>query len=251
MSQAKYSLDNIGHFGLGFNNYSHFTSPIRRYPDLMVHRQLKAHTKSSKGYQKLDEDKIASKATWFSACEQRSVKAERQLISIKKARFMKKFLGEEFDGYISGVAKFGVFVSLREYDIDGLVKIDELPNDYFKFEEEFMKLVGERSGTEFKVGDEFKIQVAAVNEEEGQIDFKPIFDEQYLAEINKLAKKPRKEKWTKDKKKKAAQERKRKGSSSKKSGEKSSSKKKKSNKKKGGKKKRSGKKSSRKKSRKK
>ncbi len=245
MSQAKYSLDNIGHFGLGFNNYTHFTSPIRRYPDLMVHRQLKAYHKASKAYQKMDEEKISSKATWFSACEQRSVKAERQLISIKKARFMKKFLGEEFEGYISGVAKFGVFVSLREYDIDGLVKIDDLPNDYFVFEEEFMKLVGERSGTEFKVGDELKIQVAGVNEEEGQIDFKPIFDEEYLAQINKTAKKPKKEKWTKDKKKKAALARKKKSSSNKKTGKKS---KKNSGKKKAGsKKKRSGSRSSRKK----
>lgn len=255
MSQAKYALDNVGHFGLGFDNYTHFTSPIRRYPDLMVHRQLKAYSKSSKGYQKLDEEKIASKATWFSACEQRSVKAERQLISIKKARFMKKFLGEEFTGYISGVAKFGVFVSLREYDIDGLVKIEELPNDYFKFEEEFMKLVGERSGVEFKVGDELKIQVAAVNEEEGQIDFKPIFDQEYLAEVNKLAKKPKKEKWTKDKKRKAALERGNKNSSggSESKGKKSGSKKKRSGKKSsksGSKKKSSGSRSSRKNSKK-
>ena len=159
---------------------------------------------------------------------------------------MKKFLGEEFDGYISGVAKFGVFVSLREYDIDGLVKIDDLPNDYFVFEEEFMKLVGERSGTEFKVGDELKIQVAGVNEEEGQIDFKPVFDEEYLAEINKTARKPRKEKWTKEKKKKAALARKKK-SSSKKTGKKSAKKSGKKKKKGNSKKKRSGSRSSRKK----
>ncbi len=183
MSQAKYSLENVGHFGLGFNNYLHFTSPIRRYPDLIVHRQLKAYSKASRTYKKLSEDDISSKSTWLSACEQRSVKAERQLISIKKARFMRQFLGQEFTGYISGIAKFGVFVSLRQYDIDGLVKIEEFPGDRFTYQEEFMKLVGERSGVEFKVGDDLVIQVAAVNEEEGQIDFKLVLDEDKAKEI--------------------------------------------------------------------
>ncbi len=238
MSQAKYALDNIGHFGLGFNNYSHFTSPIRRYPDLMVHRQLKAYSKASKSYKKLDEDSIITKCTWFSACEQRSVKAERQVISIKKSRFMKRFLGEEFSGYISGVAKFGVFVSLREYDIDGLVKIDELPSDYYQFEEAFMKLVGERSGVEFKIGDEIMIQVAGVNEEEGQIDFKPIFPEEFIEAVKLESKRSKGRRKTSSKNN---------SKKDKKNKSKSFSKKKKTKSKSSSKKNRSGKKSQRKK----
>lgn len=171
MSQAKYSPNNVGHFGLGFEDYSHFTSPIRRYPDLIIHRLLKTQVVKSNQYRLMSEDDLATAGTILSAAEQRSTKAERQIHSIKKARFMEKFIGHEFDGMISSVAKFGVFVLLREYDIDGLVRLDDLGHDRFEFDEENLRLVAKRSGMAFSIGDSIRIQVAAADPELGQINF--------------------------------------------------------------------------------
>lgn len=170
MNQAKYSPENIGHFGLGFEHYAHFTSPIRRYPDLIVHRVLK-HVLKIPGYEIPAQDSLESAGTMLSACEQRSVKAERQLYSIKKARFMQKYLGEEFDGIISSVAKFGVFVLLRQFDIDGLIKVEELGNDMFLYDADNMILSGKRSGFKYSIGDTLKIQVASCDVNLGQINF--------------------------------------------------------------------------------
>lgn len=171
MSQAKYSMNNLGHFGLGFEFYTHFTSPIRRYPDLIVHRLLKNQVMPNSRYRLMSEDDLASASTILSAAEQRSVKAERQVQSIKKARFMEKFLGQEFDGMISSVAKFGVFVLLREYDIDGLVRLDDLGGERFEFDEENLRLTAKRSGFSYNIGDAIRIQVVAADHEAGQISF--------------------------------------------------------------------------------
>ena len=107
----------------------------------------------------------------LSSCEQRSTKAERQLISIKKARFISKFVGEEFDGVISSVVKFGVFVLLRTYDVDGLVKVEALGDDYWVFDDENLRLSGKRTGMEYRIGDQIRIQVASVDVEMGRIEF--------------------------------------------------------------------------------
>ena len=171
MSQAKYSPNNVGHFGLGFEFYAHFTSPIRRYPDLIIHRLLKTQVVKSSQYRLMSEDDLASAGTILSAAEQRSTKAERQVQSIKKARFMEKFLGQEFDGMISSVAKFGIFVLLREYDIDGLVRLDDLGNDRWEFDEENLRLIAKRSGMSYNIGDNIRIQVSAADPELGQINF--------------------------------------------------------------------------------
>jgi ribonuclease R len=171
MKQARYSPNNVGHFGLGFANYSHFTSPIRRYPDLIVHRLVKSLL-HLKGYRQLSEEDLATAGTMLSACEQRAVKAERQLISIKKARFMHSRVGEEFDGTISSVAKFGVFVLLRDFDVDGLVKIEALSKtDRFEYDNENLRLVGKRSGESYEIGDPIRVLVAACDIEAAQIDF--------------------------------------------------------------------------------
>ncbi len=171
MSQAKYAADNIGHFGLGFENYTHFTSPIRRYSDLIVHRLLKSQLLPSYRSSRRSYDELATNGNVLSACEQRSVKAERNLVSIKKARFMSQFIGEEFEGIISSVARFGIFVLLRKFDVDGLVKIEELGSEPFLFDDENLMLVGRKTGTQIRIGDLVRIQIAAVNSEEGQIDF--------------------------------------------------------------------------------
>lgn len=171
MSQACYSKENIGHFGLGFHDYTHFTSPIRRYPDLIVHRILKKlFTKSIAGFL-YNEEELATLGSVLSACEQRAVKAERQVIGIKKARFMSEKLGEIYPGIISSVAKFGVFVLLRQFDIDGLVKVENLGDDYFEYDETQMILVGKKTGKIFRLGDTVDVLVAAVNTEDGKIDF--------------------------------------------------------------------------------
>ena len=173
MSQAKYDVMNIGHFGLGFSDYSHFTSPIRRYPDLIIHRLLKASLKISNGYRLISEDELGTLGATLSACEQRSVKAERQILAIKKARFMKKFIGQEFEGVISSITKFGAFVILRQFDIDGLVRLDDLAYG-LEYDEQNMRLFSSKSGVEFCIGDPIKIIVSAADTDEGRIDFVPV-----------------------------------------------------------------------------
>lgn len=171
MAQAKYSPQNVGHFGLGFENYCHFTSPIRRYPDLIVHRVLKSVICPQKGYPSISQVELDSAGVFLSACEQRSVKAERHIHAIKKARFMSRFIGQEFDGTISSVTKFGIFVLLRRFNVDGLVRSEDLGSDRYEFDEENLQMVGRKSGMTFTIGDSIKVQVAATNIDEGQIDF--------------------------------------------------------------------------------
>lgn len=176
MKQAKYSSDNVGHFGLAFPDYTHFTSPIRRYPDLIVHRLIK-HGLGLPGYAAMSEEDLATAGTMLSACEQRAVKAERQIQSIKKARFAVRFLGQELDGMINSVVKFGLFVALREYDIDGLVKVESLGNERFEFDNERMTLRGSRSGTTYTLGDTVKVVITSADHESGQIDMRLVATE--------------------------------------------------------------------------
>lgn len=171
MNQAQYDHNNIGHFGLGFSHYAHFTSPIRRYPDLVIHRILKKlFTQSRSGFL-YEEEKLGTFGSVLSASEQRAVKAERQVTSVKKARYMSEKVGEIYPGIISSVAKFGIFVLLRSFDIDGLVKVENLGDDHFEFDEDNLSLVGKRSGKAFRLGDTVRVLVSAVNTEDGKIDF--------------------------------------------------------------------------------
>lgn len=170
MSQAKYNMNNVGHFGLGFENYTHFTSPIRRYPDLIVHRLLKSQILKNSRYRLISESDLISAGVLLSACEQRAAKAERQLQSIKKARFMEKMVGKEFSGLISSVTKFGIFVLLREYDIDGLLRLSDL-GEKFEFDEENLRLVAKRSGFSYNIGDFVNIVVSSADHNAGQVNF--------------------------------------------------------------------------------
>lgn len=171
MQQAQYSDHNIGHFGLGFSHYSHFTSPIRRYPDLIAHRIIKSQIYPKYASMQMAEAEIASATTWLSACEQRSAKAERKVISIKKARFIKRFVGQEFPGIISSVTRFGVFVLLRQYDVDGLVKVEGLGDDRFEFDDQNLRLIGARSGLQYAIGDALHVLVRSADTETGKVDF--------------------------------------------------------------------------------
>lgn len=171
LMQAKYSANNVGHFGLAFSHYAHFTSPIRRYPDLAVHRQLKHFCVDKKRYPLKNFDQLETAGVWLSACEQKSVKAERQLRAIKCARFMQQFLGESFDGVISSVNKMGIFVILRQYDVSGLIKMDAIGLGSMDYDEENLMLISHKTGIYFKVGDTIKVTVSMANIEEGKIDF--------------------------------------------------------------------------------
>lgn len=205
MSQAKYSPNNLGHFGLGFDFYTHFTSPIRRYPDLIVHRLLKNLIMPNSRYRLMSEEDLTTAGTWLSACEQRSAKAERQIQAIKKARFMNKLLGESYDGIISSVTKFGVFVLLREFNIDGLVRLDDLGNDRWEFDEEHLTLTAKRSGFTYKMGDAVKVTVSAVDIEQGQVNFtlegqKKQAEKPVESEFSRKEQKPNRKKFEKDRK---------------------------------------------------
>jgi ribonuclease R len=174
LAQAKYSAQDVGHFGLAFPDYCHFTSPIRRYADLVVHRQMKALLYPQAGYSLLGEARLETIGVMVSACEQRSVKAERQVKAIKKARFMAKFVGEVFEGVITSVAKFGVFVQLRQFDVDGLVKLEMLGPGRYEFDQEHLRLVERRTKEAIELGQLMKVQVMRVDIEAGQVDFMPV-----------------------------------------------------------------------------
>jgi len=171
---ARYSPVNRGHFGLASLDYCHFTSPIRRYPDLVVHRILKEALKSgSLGSARTEElnPELPSLAVECSRLERRSEEAEREFVDRKKARFMEDKIGETFSGHVSGVASFGFFVELDEYFIEGLVRLTSLGDDYYCFLERERTLRGENSGRTFRIGDAVQVRVSRVEVLKGFVDF--------------------------------------------------------------------------------
>jgi ribonuclease R len=169
MKWAKYSAKNLGHFGLASDGYTHFTSPIRRYPDLIVHRLLKRVL--SKKDVKIPEELLANKADHLSERERVAMEAEREILNRYRVRFMKDKTGEEFEGIISGVAAFGFFVELKDIFVDGLVRMTSLHDDYYQYHEKRYCLVGERTHKTFRIGDEVRVRVDRVDVERRHIDF--------------------------------------------------------------------------------
>lgn len=167
LSQAVYSPDNIGHFGLAYEAYAHFTSPIRRYPDLLVHRAIKAVVKK-KTYAADDWNAMGSQC---SMTERRADEASRDVLNWLKCTFMSERVGEVFPGTVSAVTGFGIFVMLDEVFIEGLVHISELGTDYFHFEADKHRLLGERTGRQFRLGDRLTVQVVRADIETTRIDF--------------------------------------------------------------------------------
>ncbi|MDX1393453.1 MAG: ribonuclease R [Gemmatimonadota bacterium] len=171
LAQAKYAPSNEGHFGLASSAYLHFTSPIRRYPDLVVHRQLTAWFDEPAKARSIDRDWLALTARQASARERVAVEAERDSVDLKKVEFMERHVGDEFEATISGVAGFGFFVTLADYDIDGLVHVSEIGDDYYRVDPLKHALVGRRTKRQFRLGDEVRVQVVRVDREERKIDF--------------------------------------------------------------------------------
>jgi ribonuclease R len=173
MKQAVYHVDNIGHYGLGFKDYTHFTSPIRRYPDLMVHRLIKHKLGIGDKVQKYENKNFLSKiALRSSKTERTAMEAEREIVKIKSARFIEKYIGEVFDGIITGLAEFGFFVQILQFGIEGLIRNRYL-NDVFTFDEENYIMRG-KNGKTYELGDEIKVQIISVNIKRGFIDFKNV-----------------------------------------------------------------------------
>lgn len=173
MRQAVYQTENIGHFGLAAEFYTHFTSPIRRYPDLIVHRMLRRWlTKPKLAAKELEplSDKLEAIAEHSSLRERAAAEAERATVELKKAEYMAGHIGEEYDGVISGVTAFGIFVELAN-GVEGLVHISSLMDDYYDFYEERYALVANHSGKEYRLGDQVRIEVLNVNISEASIDF--------------------------------------------------------------------------------
>ena len=169
MSQAVYSPDNKGHFGLSYEAYAHFTSPIRRYPDLLVHRSIK-HILNEKNPQ-INDGYFNQAGEHCSMTERRADDATGEVTDWLKCEFMMDKVGQEFEGRVSGVTSFGIFVELKEFFVEGLVHISTLPDDYYQFDAIKHVLFGERTGKSFRIGDDVKIQVARVNLDQCEIDF--------------------------------------------------------------------------------
>ena len=169
MKWAKYSAKNLGHFGLASDAYTHFTSPIRRYPDLVVHRLLKRVL--SKKEVKISEEVLVRKADHLSDRERVAMEAEREILNRYRVRFMRDKIGEEFQGIISGVTAFGFFVELKDIFVEGLVRVTSLPDDYYHYHEKKYCLIGEGTHKTFRIGDQVRVRIERVDVERRHIDF--------------------------------------------------------------------------------
>ena len=168
MQKARYSTDNIGHYGLAFDYYTHFTSPIRRYPDMLVHRLLERYLAGGRSAIKKKYEDLCDHC---SSMEQLAVNAERASVKYKQVEFMQDKLGMVFDGVISGVTEWGLYVELNENKCEGLVPMRDLDDDYYEFDEKNYCLIGRRTKREYRLGDPITIKVASANLERKQLDF--------------------------------------------------------------------------------
>jgi ribonuclease R len=178
LTHAEYTPNNVGHFGLALDAYAHFTSPIRRYPDLLVHRAIRHIVRGGKpGAFPYDKGKMERLGAITSAHERRAEDATREVEAWLKCQYMLDRVGEDYPGVITGVTNFGLFVQIPELQIDGLVHVTSLQNDYYKFDASRQQLVGERSGRRFSLGEPMQVQVQRVDMDTRRIDFRPFEDQ--------------------------------------------------------------------------
>jgi ribonuclease R len=172
MQKARYDAVSLGHFGLAADEYTHFTSPIRRYPDLVVHRMLRESRQGPIPDARRDEleEDLPEVARHTSEMERRADEAERELLQWKKVRFMADKVGDEYEGYVTGVAPYGLFVELIEHYVEGLVHISSMADDYYRFIEQQHVLRGENTKKVYRLGDKVLVQVVRVDMERRQVD---------------------------------------------------------------------------------
>jgi ribonuclease R len=172
MKQAKYTVGNTGHFGLAAKYYTHFTSPIRRYPDLQIHRIIKENLRSGLSEKRVSHyDKLLMQvAVQSSSLERRADEAERETIKLKKCEYMSRYIGQEFEGVISGVTNWGLYVELPN-TVEGLIHVNDLQDDYYHFDEEHYELVGEMTRKTFKLGQPIRVVVSGTDKLLRTIDF--------------------------------------------------------------------------------
>lgn len=174
---ARYEAENKGHFGIAGKFYCHFTSPIRRYPDLYIHRIISKYIEDNynidKKYEEIEKELAVKYAETSSEREKTAQKAERDSIDMKKAEYMEDKIGEEYEGIVSGVTEFGLFVEL-ENTVEGLIRFEDLGNEYFEYDEMHKQLIGEQTRTTYKLGDKIKVQVIDANKTSRRIRFKNV-----------------------------------------------------------------------------
>lgn len=174
MAKAVYSTENIGHYGLSFDYYTHFTSPIRRYPDLMVHRLIDRYLLQNQG--SVNKKEYDEYCVHTSEMEKQAEEMERQSVKYKQAEYLQDKIGQVFEGLISGVSKWGLYVELKDSKCEGLVRYDEMPGDYYFLDEENFRVIGQQSGRVLQLGDEVKVLVKNVNLLKRQMDFELIME---------------------------------------------------------------------------
>lgn len=167
MAKAEYSTDNIGHFGLGFDYYTHFTSPIRRYPDVMVHRLLQHYLDGGNSAYKKDYDDLCLHS---SEMEKQATNAERASTKYMQAKYLQDKIGEEFEGLVSGVTEWGIFVEIKENKCEGMIRLKDLPDDFYDYDEDTMSVVGNTTGNSYTLGDAVMVKVMDVSLEKRQIN---------------------------------------------------------------------------------
>ena len=169
MAKAIYDIENIGHYGLAFKYYTHFTSPIRRFPDLIVHTVLHQFLTNQKvGFSFAQLEEICDHS---SAMERNAVNAERLSVKLKQMEYLRNKIGDEFQAVISGITNFGIFVELNETLAEGLIRFKDLDDDYYLFDEKSYSVVGRRNGRRFRLGDKIVVKLVRIDEQKREIDF--------------------------------------------------------------------------------